>query len=38
MPIDRYGYMKVNIDVDKEYSQMQGIDSDKMYTIAKKQI
>lgn len=35
MQIDRYGYMKVNIDVDGEYAQL-GVDHDRVYEMVRK--
>lgn len=34
IPIDRYNYLKVNIDVDKEYNQLD-VDQDKIYALVK---
>ena len=34
-PVDRYGYMKVNIDVDKEYGQL-AVDQDQVYDLVRK--
>lgn len=33
--LDRYGYMKVNIDVDKEYAQLE-VNEDKIYELVRK--
>lgn len=35
MPVDRYGYMKVNIDVDKEYAELE-VDKDQVYDLVRK--